>query len=177
MDISMCQCILTIICLYGPSSDDPNFFDYLFSNLSNFHFEFLITDDGFNFFFNTAMDNLGGTLGTNFKIRDKCLEFMYIFDLVDIWRGRNPNQKYFTWKFNITQDIYYRLGFFLISLSLGQSSSSCTFVSDLYSDHTVVNLDFNFFSMRKEDRVLGSLGTSLLTDRGCVSMIKILIIQ
>ena len=83
-----------IVCLYGPNRDDPAFFDFIHSKLLNYAYDYLIIGGDFNFVLNLDYDKIGGNRRTNFNARNKCLDLMSAFDLIDIWRDRNPYKKY-----------------------------------------------------------------------------------
>ncbi|KAJ8019199.1 hypothetical protein HOLleu_42371 [Holothuria leucospilota] len=62
-----------------------------------------------NFVFNLDLDKKGGNRRTNFKAREKCLDLMGAYDLVDVWRDKNRCVKNFTWSSNIIPGIHCRL--------------------------------------------------------------------
>ncbi|KAJ8039624.1 hypothetical protein HOLleu_13675 [Holothuria leucospilota] len=82
-----------IVSLYGPNVDDEDFFHKLLLKLNDYPIDSLIIGGDFNFVFNLQLDKQGGLLRTNFNARSKCLELISTFDLIDIWRERNPHKK------------------------------------------------------------------------------------
>ena len=95
------------------------------NKLMTFNYDALIIGGDFNFVFNLDRDTSGGNRYTNFNARDWCIEIMPGFDLVDVWREKNP--KHFTWTSNITRDIHCRLDVFLISRNLLHSVTALLF--------------------------------------------------
>lgn len=73
LDMTYCDIILTIVNVYGPNIDDPNFYDILSSDLQCFTCTNVICGGDFNFIFNLDLDKLGGIPRTNFKARDHCV--------------------------------------------------------------------------------------------------------
>lgn len=117
-----------IVCIYGPNLDSADFFQELLQILCNNSSDSIIMGGDFNFVLNLNLDKQGGNLRTNFNARSKCLEIMSTLDLIDIWRDKNPFQKIFTWRSNISPDICCRLDIFLISRKLGSLVTRCFFL-------------------------------------------------
>lgn len=170
LDICTSQRRFTLVCLYGPNQDDPDFFEVLNLKLSNFSWDSIILAGDFNFVFNLDLDKLGGNQRTNFKARDKCYDIMTAYDLVDIWRERNPSDRSFTWTSNISSDIYCRLDFFLISRTLSHTVSRVSTSASLCSDHSIVNLDINVSNVQRGPG-FWKFNNSLLKDQQFLALI------
>lgn len=85
--------------------------------------------------FNSDIDKQGG----NPRKNNMCLELMTTFNLVDIWRERNPCQKDFTWSSNVNRTIHCMLDLFLNSKCLAQSVPRSVFYSTgMQSDYSMV---------------------------------------
>lgn len=170
LDICINQKNFTLVCLYGPNLDDPTFFDLVNLQIVNFPWDSVVIAGDFNFVFNLDLDKKGGNLHTNFNARNSCHNLMNCYDLVDIWRERNPHNQRFTWTSSITNDIHCRLDFFLISRSLMYSTRNATITPSLNSDHSMINLDL---SIDNEQRGPGfwKFNNALLNDIEYLTMV------
>ena len=72
------------------------------------------------------------------NISDLCLDF----DLVDIWRIRNPETKRFTWR-QKRPLIQRRLDYWLISDACQEDIERTDIISSINSDHSAIMLHFN----------------------------------
>ena len=67
------------------------------------------------------------------------------FDLLDIWRVRNPSFRKFSWR-RTKPVTLRRLDYFLISSELEQNIWSCGFLSPIQSDHSPIDLKIKPFN-------------------------------
>ena len=101
--------------------------------------------------FNVILDpDLDGRGGNNRKKDSAILvEDMHLdFDLVDIWRIRNPTTSRFTWR-QKTPVVQRRLDFWLISDSLQDEIISAEIKTSIKTDHSAITLS------RSEERRVG----------------------
>ena len=171
LDICMRDQILTLLCIYGPNSDNPIFFRQLAESLHLFTCDNIIICGDFNFVFSLEWDKTGGQPRTNFKARDECLNIMTTYSLVDIWRDRNPMSKSYTWSSNITPGIHCRLDFFLISHHLAHVVSNSSHSPGIQSDHWLVFLSFKLSTVTRGPGYW-KLNNSLLNDHEYVELIS-----
>ena len=87
---------LTLVNLYAPNDDIPDFFDQIFSTLKNFDCESLIIGGDYNCVLNSNVGKRGGRLDSKPNSRSKLLSFIESYDLTDIWRTLNPNTRHYT---------------------------------------------------------------------------------
>ena len=66
-------------------------------------------------------------------------ELLGEFDILDIWRLRNPGLRRFTYR-QKTPLILSRLDFFMVSNALQDNIVDVDITSNLWSDHSVVTL-------------------------------------
>lgn len=163
LDVQILDKTYSIVCIYAPNIDSPSFFDRLSADISGFACESVIIGGDLNFVFNTDIDKKGGVPQTNFHAREHCLELMNVFDLVDVWRERNPFKSDFTWSSNTISGIHCRLDCFLISRHLLQLISNCYISPGLHSDHSLVILNIHCSSEMRGPRYW-KLNNSLLQD-------------
>lgn len=163
LDVWSSQRSFTLVCLYGPNIDDPSFYANITSKLFDFDCKDIIIGGDFNLVLNIAEDKKGGNPRTNFNAREKCLDLMNTYDLIDIWRQRNPKQNNFTWTSNITNNIHCRLDFFLISRNLLHLTTNTNIAPSINSDHSIVHLNFKITNEPKGPG-FWKFNTSLLKD-------------
>ena len=124
-----------LINVYSHNIDRTDLFSKIEHFLCSYNCNNIIWGGDFNLVFNLHLDKIGGLPQTNFKAREKLIDIMKNFDLIDIWRERNPKCKHFTWHSNIDAAIYCRLDFFIISNHLKQSITNTSIHSLFGSDH------------------------------------------
>ena len=168
IDLQILDSILTLVCIYGPNRDDPSFFSTLNDTLNVFHCERIVWAGDFNFVFNLDLDKVGGNLRTNFNARDFCISIMQSYDLVDIWRERNPTSKLFSWSSNITPGIHCRLDFFLISRTMVTNVTESGFQSGIQSDHRFITLSVQLHTVKRGPG-FWKFNNSLLLDNAFVN--------
>ena len=122
-DISIDDVVYTLVNIYGPNIDSPSFFHNISTYLTNFDCGILIWGGDFNLVFNSNLDKIGRLPRTNFNARSEVLNICHKFNLVDVWRERNPLYKKFSWNSSI-DFIQCRLDFFLVSRHLLQHTSA-----------------------------------------------------
>ena len=126
----------------------------------------------FNVALDTDLDCSGGNPSKKDSaknISDLCLDF----DLVDIWRIRNPETKRFTWrqKRPLTQR---RLDFWLISDACQEDIERTDIISSINSDHSAIVLHFNNISKQKHgpSRSFWKFNASLAEDDNFITLIN-----
>ena len=131
---------ITLVNVYAPNKDDPQFFINLFTQIDDFEngetFEKLIMGD-FNLVLDIKKDKIGGLASTHDKSLHILNAYMEEELIEDIWRIRNPDGIDKTWKIMRPRPIMERLDFILISSSLGSSVGSTGIASSYLSDHAI----------------------------------------
>ena len=119
------------------------------------------------------MDKSGGRKSTNCKSRDILHQKMNYFDLIDVWRLMNPDNKQYTWR-RRNPEIKYRLDYFLTSFNIVNKIKRVNIKPGFRTDHSLVILEI---LPDTEKRGSGSwkLNTSLLLDKDYVQKIKTII--
>ncbi|KAJ8028527.1 hypothetical protein HOLleu_30788 [Holothuria leucospilota] len=170
LDVNVNNVIFSLVCVYGPNTDNALFVHTVYNHLESFQCDNIICGGDFNFVFNLTLDKYGGVQNTNFKARDACLSYLDKFSLDDVWRTRNPLSTSFTWTSDI-DNIRCRLDFFLISKKLVNKVIDCYFQPPLQSDHSIVILQCDISS---EPRGPGywNFNNSLLLDLLYIELIN-----
>lgn len=86
-----------------------------------------------------------------------------MFDLIDLWRERNPLTKAFSWHSSIA-DIHCRLNFLLITRSLVPKVKVCDFQLPVQSDYFLVTLGLQL-SEEPRGKAFWKFDNSLLADK------------
>ena len=153
---------IELINVYGYNVDRDDLFTEIANYLNNNDWDSVIWGGDFNLIFNLELDKTGGLPHTHFSARSKLLDLMQTFDLVDIWRDRNPKSKHFTWHSGVDNAIHCRLDFFIVSSHLKHSITSVDILSLFGSDHSSVTLKLRNGISRGKG--MWKLNTSLLDD-------------
>ena len=89
---------LTLASIYGPNSDDSDFFVDLTALTENIVNDNRIIGGDWNVVLNIEKDKKGGQAQTHSNSLQVIQTWMEETDLVDIWRLKNPDDFKFTWK-------------------------------------------------------------------------------
>lgn len=161
----------TILNIYGPNTDNGEYFKTLVKQLSKDEVNNYIIGGDFNTVIDIHYDKKNGRIDTHKKCREILKSMMTSFDLIDIWRLVNPNSTQYTWHSNTKPIIFSRLDYFLISDSLTNIVKNCKIKPGYKSDHSSVHLSISFLN---ENRGPGyfKLNNSLLIENDYQEIIK-----
>lgn len=170
LDLSIEDNRVTLINIYGPNSDNPQFYENIRDIFLEFDNEYYILCGDFNLVLNPLQDSHNYCNINNPKARCKVLEVMEDLQLLDYYRVLHPDKKAYTWrkKNPLKQG---RLDYFLISNSLSNLVENCVIKPGYRSDHSIVLLEIKFNPF-KRGRGLWKFNNSLLTDKEYVSKVK-----
>ena len=101
------------------------------------------------------------------EIENICL----LWDLVDIWRLRNPEIKRFTWR-QKTPLIQRRLDFWLVDNALQEEIDQADIVPSIKSDHSAILLSINGIDEQIRGPSFWKFNVSLLDDKDYVILIN-----
>ena len=96
-----------------------------------------------------------------------CLDF----DLVDIWRIRNPTTRRFTWR-QRNPFIQRRLDFWLIIDVCQEDTEGTDIIPSINSDHSPIILHFNNIDRQTHGPSFRKFNASLLNDENFVLLIN-----
>ena len=116
LDISFGAMRFTLVAIYGPNNDSPDFFDNLQEEIDLFGNENVIIGGDFNVVQNYDLDTYKYKTKNNTRAQKRLAEIVQGIGYIDIWREMNPNRKLFTWKGS--QSKRSRLDYFLVNESL-----------------------------------------------------------
>ena len=93
------------------------------------------------------------------------------YDLIDIYRIKNPNKKRYTWR-QPKPRICSRLDFFLISSPMMDFVTKVDILPSILSDHSPILISFKFTNEIHKGPGHWKLNTSLLNDQNYVTQMK-----
>ena len=141
LDVEFGDTRVTLAAIYGPNSDDSDFFLDLLEQIECIENDNRIVGGDWNIVLDIAKDKRGGLQQTHKSSLNIINNWMEETDLIDIWRLMNPNEFRFTWKrSNPSPGIFCRLDYFLVSFGLIDKINKCDIVPGFKSDHSAVIL-------------------------------------
>jgi exonuclease III len=161
---------ITLVNIYGPNNDNPNFYENILEKIEEFENEKYILCGDFNLALNQSLDTNNYMHINNPKARDKILENFEKYSFRDPFRELHPQLKKYTWvKKNPFKQA--RLDFYLLSDNLMQFVDTVKIDSSYRSDHSgvVLNLKLHHFINGKG---LWKFNNSLLKDKTYIQTIK-----
>lgn len=154
---------LTLLNVYAPNIDDPEFFKTMFHSLRQMDPREIILAGDFNLVLDIELDKMGGRKVTHWNSQKIVKAYMEELNLVDIWRIQHPEAKIFTWKgVRGIEEIRVRLDFFLISDTLAQFVSISEIKPRYKADHALPLIEINLIKLQR-GRGVWKFNTSLLS--------------
>ena len=170
VDITICNMRFTLVNVYGPNTDDPNFYQLILQKVKLLNNKYCLFGGDWNLVLNPDIDTYNYKNINNPKSRDKVLEMIGELDLIDIWRDHNPDSHTFTWKRN-TPIKQARLDFFLISDAMFSSVIKADIHCRYRTDHSIISLNFEF-DKNVNHSTYWKFNNSLLKNKNYVKAIK-----
>ena len=130
----------------------------------------VIVGGDFNVTFDLNLDCSGGSPTKKESVKmleELCLDF----DLIDIWRVRNPDKKLFTWR-QARPIIQRRLDFWLISDICQDEVEDVKIIPSIKSDHSAIVLIFNSTEKQKHGPSYWKFNSSLTNDEDYLKLIS-----
>ena len=161
--------------IYAPNktSEQCSFFQEIQTELDSLNIEAdcdIIIGGDFNVILDPEFDGLGGK--PKLKESVKIIEQIRLsFDLIDIWRVRNPDERRFSWR-QKNPVIQRRLDFWLTSSSLQEDVENVDIIPAIKSDHTAITLFINGIEDERHGPSFWKFNASLTDDEMYVSLIR-----
>ncbi len=174
LDISFGEMRFTLVGIYGPNSDSPEFFDILQEEVEVIGNTNVIIGGDFNVVLDYDIDTYRYKYYNNPKANKNLLEIINGSEYTDIWREINPNRKLFTWKG--PQNKRSRLDYFLINESIKTLCINASIEPGYRSDHDLVTLEIEL-SDQVRGKGVWKFNNSLLYDREYVNLVKKVILE
>ena len=175
LDITFSNTRVSLVVIYGPNEDDPQFYKMVSEAISNLENDNVIMVGDFNLVINPEKDYHNYLHINNSKARETVLEIISAHNLSDVYREIYPEKIRYTWrKPNPLKQA--RLDFFLISNSLLNMVQANDILASYKSDHSpvVLSLKLDNFTHGKG---LWKFNNSLLHDYEYIKIINRTILQ
>jgi exonuclease III len=172
LDVTIGDVRLTLVNIYGPNEDNPNFFMDVIKQVEDIPNDNRIIGGDFNCVLDKEKDKKGGKEDhANIATRELLINYMEETELVDIWRLQHNDDRVFTHHITKPEYIFTRIDFFLISFGLISLVEKSNIKSKFQSDHSPVNITL-LFDSSKRGKGFWKLNCSLLQDTDYVTLIK-----
>ena len=160
-----------LLCIYGPNTDSPDFYENIFNLISNNAGPNSIIIGDYNLTMDPDLDNLNYVQARNTRARNKLRELMNIHGFVDVYRQLNDNKKDFTWTNNANKSQRGRLDMAVVSNTMLPFITQFKSVPKLKSDHKPLLLSIDFTNF-KRGRGYWKFNNSLLNNPEYVNIVK-----
>ena len=169
LDVSIMKTKFTLVAIYGPNQDDPNFFKHIQDHVTELNNENIIAVGDWNVVLDYKMDTKNYLGRNNRQANKKILEMIEDLDLVDIWRERFPNNCTYTW--HGPHRKMARLDYFLISSHISDKVRSVSISPGINSDHSHIGMKISLAGQEK-GKGFWKFNNSLLKDPQYVEIVK-----
>jgi len=123
--------------------------------------------------FNVILDaDLDGTGGKP-QVKESCKQIDNLcssFDLIDIWRIRNPDVKRFTWR-QKNPIVQRRLDFWLITSSFQEEVENVDIIPAIRTDHSAISMHINGIEEIRRGPSFWKFNSSLLEDEVYIKLV------
>uniref|UniRef100_H2ZW42 exodeoxyribonuclease III n=1 Tax=Latimeria chalumnae TaxID=7897 RepID=H2ZW42_LATCH len=131
--------VITLINIYAPTSDDPDFFASITALLAKFHSSPIVMGGDFNKVLDPSLDKTGPKRHIPVRSLSAIAEIILDFQLLDIWRALHPLNKEFTFTSNPHKTCSC-IDYFLIFHSLISKVTMAEILLQVISDHSPIQL-------------------------------------
>lgn len=175
LDMTVYNKRFSLINIYGPNKDDPNFYSNLHKNITEAGNDTYIICGDFNISCDPCMDCYNYKHINNPKARKYVLDMINDNNLSDTFRELHPDLKRYTWR-RKTPLKQARLDLFLVTENLINSVKVSKIETGYKSDHSIVTLILAMDSF-EHGRSLWKHNNSLLTDLDYLQLINAKILE
>ena len=133
---------VTICNIYAPNKDRPCVFLETMKRIDELSSNLIIIGD-FNLVMDVALDRKGSSFN-HVKAANVVQCIMKKYQLIDIWRIRNPDIKHYSWMRAKPKVIASRIDFALVSQGLSDMMKNPMYLAGLKSDHLAFYLFLEF---------------------------------
>ena len=144
LDIKMQDKRFTLVYLYGPNEDKPQYCNNIRQKLVHYESDLTTLCGDWNLVINPDIDTYNYLHISNPRARQTVLKFIEKGNFVDIWRVVHENEKGFTWSRRNPVRNLARLDFFLISDALFPYITDTSITMGFKSDYHGILLTFRF---------------------------------
>lgn len=133
---------VTLVNIYAPNNDDPDFFLEVFAEIDKFEISSLIIAGDFNAVIGPLDYQGTRQQHRNSNASDMLSVIIDEYDLVDVWRNFHPNLRQYTRHQKLPR-VLSRLDFILVSGNFLKNCEKSKILTGIQSDHSIVSLHFN----------------------------------
>lgn len=162
---------ITLVCLYGPNEDNPQFYENLILKVTEFENEQVIMCGDWNLVLDTNMDYENYVNINNPRARDIVLNWLQDDNFKDPWRIMNEEVRKYTWRRLHPNKKQSRLDFYLVHDSMFQYITHADIIPGYRTDHSAITLKLK---LNDGERGKGywKFNNSLLKDKKYIDQIK-----
>ena len=162
---------ITLVNLYGPNEDRPQFYENLKQKIDELETEQVIICGDWNFILDPEMDSFNYLHVNNPRARRFVLNLIDDDNFKDPWRIMNENLGKYTRRRNNITPKQARLDFFLVHDSIFQYVTAANIISGYRTDHSAITLKLK---LHENERGKGywKFNNSLLKDKKFVEETK-----
>ncbi|KAJ8036450.1 LINE-1 reverse transcriptase-like [Holothuria leucospilota] len=166
---------ISLVVIYGPNDDTPDFFKNILTILEDFGTPHCIIVGDWNLVIDPSLDTFNYLHVNNPRARQMVLNMQRELNLYDVWRVLHPDDRHYTWRQrNPVKQV--QLDFFLVSSGLLNTVLKLSISSGYRTDHSLISTTFNLRNI-KVGRGVWKFNNSLLDDDHYVKMVKDLITE
>ena len=147
LDINIQDYRITLVAIYGPNEDNPDFFLELVFNINQFDNSSVIIAGDWNVVQDYRVDAVNYIGENNPKSKLEIHQIINSMNLVDVWRDKNPGVRRCTWRGpNKKQS---RLDYFLVLSDIEYVVQSSDIGLSYRSDHSPVSIVLNILNQTR----------------------------
>ena len=130
----------------------------------------MIIGGDFNVILDAHLDGSGGKP----QVKESCKQVEDLcsaFDLIDIWRLRNPDVKRFTWR-QKNPVVQRRLDFWLITSNIQEEVEDVDIIPAIRTDHSAISMHINGIEETGRGLSFWKFNSSLLEDEDYIKLVN-----
>ena len=171
MEITIKGKKITLVNIYGPNEDRPQFYSNIRQKVDEFDNDMTIICGDWNLIIDPDLDCENYKNINNPKARAVVKELLDL-DFMDAYRAINEEKRGFTWrKLNPEKKQQARLDYFLITFDVFCHLDNCQIVSGYRTDHSGVILKLDFYEQSR-GKGYWKFNNSLLEDKNYIKIVK-----
>jgi len=166
-----------IINIYAPSTSREREYIAFLNKLKN-SFEkvydstsAIVMGGDFNYILDYSIDRKGGSIKTWDQCKKLFDSIVQIYELMDIWRVRNPKRQKFTWRRKSPTAVQSRLDYWLVSDSIQGLIKDCNISPGIQSDHSAITISLSNCTVPKGPS-LWKFNNLLLDDTNYITQMR-----
>ncbi len=166
-----------IVNVYAPTKDKPKlqheFISNLSTNIEDFSDKSIIWGGDMNCYLDPNVDKKGGNTEVTSDYATLVKGTMEHYDVVDIWRVRNPDTLKFTWYRRTRAGIVQsRIDYFFVSSCLTSMVTNVEIKPGIRTDHSLIKLTICSEKVNQRGKGFWKFNNSLLADSKYIDLVR-----